>query len=152
MIGTIAHHPDLLRRWTVFGNHVLSKSTLDARSREILILRAAWLCQADYEWGQHIEIALRAGLSREEIDRVPAGADAAGWSEHDRVLLRAADELHGDQFLSDTSWQALRARFDTRQIMDLIFTVGQYTMLAMALNSFGTQLDAGLGLKGLPRS
>ena len=70
---TLAHHPDLLRRWLVFGNHILSKSTLSPRDREIAILRIGWLCQAEYEWGQHVLIAKRSDITDEEIERI--GAD-----------------------------------------------------------------------------
>ena len=139
---TLAHHPKLLKRWLVFGNHVLAKNSLGARERELVILRVGWLCRAEYEWSQHVPIAQGAGLSDAEIERVADGPDAEGWSELDRALLRAADELRRDAFVSDATWNALAAHYDTRQLMDLIFTVGQYTLVSMALNSLGVQLEA----------
>ena len=141
---TLAVHPKLLKRWLVFGAHVLAKSTLPARERELAILRVGWICRAEYEWGQHVAIANRSGLSEEEIERVGAGPDAAGWSDRDRAILRAADELVGDHFLSDATWAALARDWSTQQIVDLVFAVGQYTLVSMALNSFGVQLDPGV--------
>src|SRR3990172_9509696 len=98
---TLATHPKLLKRWGVFGTHVLYKSTLPARERELLILRTGWLCRSEYEWGQHVIIAKGVGVTGEEIERVKAGPDADGWSLEDAALLRAADELHGDAFIGD---------------------------------------------------
>src|SRR3989442_15393382 len=98
---TLAHHPNLMRRWLVFGNHVLFKSTLSARERELLILRIGWLCQAEYEWGQHVRIGREAGLTDEEIHRIKTGPDAGEWNEQDRLLLKATDELHTDAHISD---------------------------------------------------
>ena len=141
---TLAVHPKLLKRWLVFGSHVLAKSTLPAREREIAILRVGWRCRSEYEWGQHVAIGKQSGLSDEEIERIAAGPDAPGWSERDRALLRAADELVGDHFLSDATWQALARDCSTEQIVDLVFAVGQYTLVSMALNSFGVQLDPGV--------
>ena len=138
---TLAHHPKLMKRWLVFGNHVLAKSTLPPRERELVILRVGWLCRAEYEWAQHVVIGKHAGLSPEEIERIPEGPDAAGWSELDRVLLRATDELHADAFVSDDTWNALAAHLDTRQLMDFLFTVGQYNMVSMVLNTLGVQLE-----------
>jgi alkylhydroperoxidase family enzyme len=134
----------LLRRWGVFGTHVLYKSTLPARERELLILRTGWLCQSEYEWGQHVIIARASGVTDEEIERVKAGPDADGWAPFDAALLRAADELHNDSFVSDTTWAALSEWFDTRQLIDVIFAVGQYHIVSMALNSLGVQLDEGV--------
>jgi 4-carboxymuconolactone decarboxylase len=144
IFATLARHPKLLKRWLPFANHLLFKSSLAPRLRELLILRVAWLARSAYEWGQHVEIARREGLSEAEIARVAAGPDAAGWTAADAVLLRAADELYEDACLGEASWAALRQRFGETEIMDLVFTVGGYTLLAMALNSFGVALDPGL--------
>jgi alkylhydroperoxidase family enzyme len=141
---TLAHHPHLMRRWLVFGAHVLSKSTLPARDRELVILRVGWLCQAEYEFGQHTVIGRASGLNDAEIRRITEGPDAPGWSDFDATLLRATDELVGDAFVTDATWQALSARYDTQQKIDLIFCIGQYNLVSMALNSLGVQLDEGV--------
>lgn len=141
---TLAHHPDLLRRWLVFANHVLGKSTLAERERELAILRIGYLCQAGYEWGQHVEIARRAGMSDDEIRAARTGPDTPGLAELDRLLLRAVDELHADAHVSDATWSGLSQHFTTQQLMDLVFTVGQYNLVSMALNTLGVQLDEGL--------
>jgi 4-carboxymuconolactone decarboxylase len=146
---TLARHPKLLKRWMVFGNHVLVKSTLAPRDRELLILRTGWNCGAEYEWGQHVLIGKQVGLTDEEIDRVTRGPDAPGWATADAELLRAADELHRDSRIGDATWSALAARYNTQQLLDLVFTVGQYTLVSMALNTMGVQLDDGVA--GFPR-
>ena len=146
---TLAHHPKLLKRWLVFGNHVLIKSTLSPRERELLILRTGWNCRAEYEWGQHAAIAKQIGLTAAEIERVTHGPDASGWDPFEAVLLRAADELHRDSCIGDATWAALAARYNTQQLMDVVFTVGQYTLVSMALRSFGVPLDEGVA--GFPR-
>ena len=147
---TLANHPALMKRWLVFGNHVLAKSTLPARERELLILRIGWLCRAGYEWGQHVAIGKASGLGDEEIARIPKGPTASGWSAADRALLRATDELHEDAFISDATWAELAGTWSTEQLMDLVFTVGQYNLVSMALNTFGVQPEPGLA--PLPRS
>jgi 4-carboxymuconolactone decarboxylase len=140
---TLARHPKLAKRWLVFGSHVLGKNTLDPRAREILILRTGWRCKSEYEWGQHARIGKQTGLSDDEIRRIAQGPDTPGWDAFDATLLRAADELHDDSFIGDATWQALSARYDEKQLLDLIFTVGQYTLVCMALNSLGVQLEEG---------
>lgn len=149
IFATLARHPALLRRWLVFGTHILSKSTLPPRERELAILRMGWLCRADYEWGHHVAIGKDAGLTEAEIQRVAHGADATGWAPFERTLLRAVDELHHDTFISDATWQSLAARYNTQQLLDLVFTAGQYKLVCMALNSAGVQLEP--GYEGLPQ-
>src|SRR5207245_2181605 len=82
----------LVRRWLPFGTMMLT-GELPARDRELLILRTAWNCRSAYEWGQHVRIGLAAGVTQDEIDRVPPGPGAPGWSPLDAALLGAADEL-----------------------------------------------------------
>jgi 4-carboxymuconolactone decarboxylase len=141
IFATLAHHPKLMKRWLVFGNHVLAKSTLAARDRELLILRTGWNCRAPYEWAQHVAIARTVGITDEEITRITVGADDAGWSQLDALLLRAADELYADQALSDPTYAALAGHYDTQQLLDLVFAVGQYTLVSMVLNSFRAERD-----------
>ena len=142
VFGTLIHHPDLLRRWLVFANHVLGKATIEVRQREVLILRTAKLVDSEYEWGQHVVIAQEAGLSDDEIQAIGSTGDDLG--EVEQLLCDVADELTRDKVLSADVWEKLNENFDTRQLMDIVFTVGQYTMLAMALNTFGVELDEGL--------
>lgn len=145
IIGTLANHWKMYLKFGSWSNHILGKSsTLKPREREILILRIGWLCQAEYEWGQHVLIGKQAGLSDEEICRIKEGANATGWSSLDSSLLKATDELHEDAFISDETWNALSEQYSTKQMMDVVFTVGQYNMVSMALNSFGVQLDEGI--------
>ena len=141
---TLAHHPKLMKRWLVFGNHILGKNSLSPREREMAILRIGWLCRAEYEWGQHVEISRQVGLTDEEIQRVAAGPEEAGWEPNERALLRAVDELKGDAMITDSTWQLLSEHYEIKQLMDLVFTVGQYNLVSMALNTFGVQLDDGI--------
>jgi alkylhydroperoxidase family enzyme len=141
---TLARYPKLLKRWLPFANHILFKSSLSPREREILILRIGWLCQAEYEFGQHVVIGRRAGLSDADIQRIVDGPDAVGWDPFEAALVRAADELHADAIVSDATWKTLSSRYGTEELMDAVFTVGQYNLVSMALNTLGVRLDEGL--------
>jgi 4-carboxymuconolactone decarboxylase len=141
VFATLVRHQDLYRRWLPFANHVLFKSTLPPREREMAILRIGWLCRSGYEFHQHTRIGRQAGLSDAEIERLKGSPDAATWTEAESALLRAVDDLHGDQFISDETWQRLGKHYSTNQVIDLVFAVGQYTLVSMALNSFGVQIE-----------
>ena len=138
---TVARHPKLLKRWTVFATHVLNGSTLPPRERELVILRTGFLCGSGYEWAQHATIARQAGLTDDEIDRIADGPDRESWSDGDSLLLAATDQLVSDKFIDQPTWDALAHRWNEQQLMDLVFAVGQYTLVSMALNTFGVQLE-----------
>lgn len=141
---TFARHPPLFRRWLGMGDQLLNRSSLPSRTRELVILRTAVLAGSAYEWAQHARIGRSAGLSDEEIARVADGPAHPGWDEPDREVLLAVGELHGGDTLSGATWRRLSGRWDTEQLMDLVMTVGFYTMTAMSLNAFGVPLDPGL--------
>jgi alkylhydroperoxidase family enzyme len=124
-----------------FANHVLFKSSLPPREREMAILRIGWLCRSGYEFHQHTRIGKASGLSDAEIERLKSKPDAAGWTQAESALLQAVDDLHADQFITDATWQRLGKHYDTHQVIDLVFAVGQYTLVSMALNSFGVQIE-----------
>jgi alkylhydroperoxidase family enzyme len=144
IFATLVRHPKLYDRYSPFGWYVLQEQTLPDRDREILILRIGWLCQAKYEFGQHTLFGKRAGLTDEEILRITKGPDEPGWSNFDAALVRAADELYYDAIISDATWKLLSERYNEKQIIDVIFTAGQYNMISWALNTLGVQLDKGV--------
>ena len=144
ILGTLAQHPELARAYHTFNGYVLFASTITPRQRELLVLRVAAVREADYEWAQHVIQGRDAGLTDDEIERIGLGPDADAWSELDAALLRAADELVADAALTDATWATLAAELDVQQLMDVVFTVGAYEVLAMAMRSFGIELDADL--------
>ena len=146
---TLIRHPKSFQRKLPFDVYIQRESTLPPRDKELLILRVGWLCQAEYEWAHHVIRAREAGLTDQEILRISKGPNAEGWSLFDAALLQAVDELHKDAFISDSTWTALSKQYSEQQIMDLIFTVGQYNMISMLLNSFGVQLPT--GTTGFPK-
>ena len=144
LLGTFAHHPELTRVYNTFNGHLLFSTTLDLRTRELLVLRVAARRQAAYEWAQHVVLAGDVGISDEEVLRVAEGPDAEGWSAYDAAVLRAADELVDDACITDATWATLAEALDAQQLLDLIFTVGAYDALAMMMRSVGVPLDADL--------
>lgn len=144
LFSTLVRHPGLFKRWSVFANHVLFKSSLDAVSRELAILRIAWLTQAEYEWGQHVLIARQTGMSDSVIGRVKLGTEAEGWAPNERALLLAVDQLDKHCEIDGPCWSALLDTYNENQILDLIFTVGNYRLLAGFMKSTGIIRDSGV--------
>jgi 4-carboxymuconolactone decarboxylase len=147
IFDTLIRHPGLFRKWLPFGGKLLA-GKLPARDRELLILRTAWHCRSDYEWGQHVLIARSVGITDAEIACIPQGV-ATGWDAFERVLLTAADELHRDARISEATWSALTERYDERQLIEVPMLVGHYHMVAFALNSLGVAREE--GVPGLPQ-
>ncbi len=143
-LGVLAYNPALTEAFNTFNGYVLFSSSLSPRERELLVLRVASVRQCDYEWAQHSVLARDAGLGVEEIKRVAVGPDAEGWSDLDRALLTAVDELVREANLSDGTWSLLAGNLDEKKILDLVFTVGAYDLLAMAFRSFRIEIDADL--------
>ena len=148
IFATLVRAPGLYRRWSPFAGKLLRGGKLPERDRELVILRTAVRCDAAYEWGQHVSIGRQAGLSDEEILRVAKGPGEDGWSDHDRALLVAVDELQDAHCLSDGTWQALAAGYSEEQMIELTFVSGHYALLAGALNSCGVQPEGPLPALG----
>jgi 4-carboxymuconolactone decarboxylase len=137
---TFAQNPKLYPPRQLLSEHIRLHSTLSAHARELLILRTGWLARSEYEWAQHLRSGRQAGL---DSNRIAAGADAPGWDPFDVALVRAADELYRDDYISDATWNALAARFNASELMDVLITAGGYRMVSMALNALGVQLEPG---------
>ena len=138
ILATFVRHPALTKEFLRFNVHLLFRSTLPPRLRELAILRVAHRTDSEYEWMQHVKMGMREGLTEDEIADVARGAAA---DEFDRTVLTGVDELMDKFELSDETWSALSERLDERQRMDFVFTIGCYITVAMALKTFGIELD-----------
>jgi 4-carboxymuconolactone decarboxylase len=142
IILTFAHHPLMAGAFNNYYKTFLSNSTLSLRLREVITLRVAWRHRSDYEWTQHVAIGKTAGLTDEHIEAAKLGAEAPVWSDLERQVLRAVDELGTHSRIEDATWAALSTHLNRKQIMELPFIVGSYTLLCYAVNSMGVQLEA----------
>jgi AhpD family alkylhydroperoxidase len=148
---TLARNRGLFRRWLWFAGGLMPGGGLPRRDTELVILRVAHNTGCDYEWGHHEHLGKRAGLSAEEVARVREGAAAPGWTPRQRMLLRAADELHGEGRIGDALWAELSVELDDRRLIELCLLVGHYVMLAMTLNTLRVQPDPAPIGRTLPR-
>ena len=138
LLATLARHPKLTRAFLRFNVHLLFGSTLPPRLRELAVLRVAHLLGSEYEWRHHVTMGRDVGLSDDDIDGAARGEAV---DELDQAVLRAVDELQDRANVSDDTWAVLSAHLDEHQCMDLIFTIGCYGALAMAINTFGVEPD-----------
>lgn len=139
LLATLVRHPKLTRAFLRFNFHLLYGSTLPDRLRELAVLRVAHRRNCEYEWRHHVRMGGEAGLSNEVIDGIQRGEAV---DELDRAVLAAVDELEDASEISDATWATLTGYLDEHQRMDLVFTIGCYGALAMAINTFGVQPDS----------
>jgi len=138
---TLARHRRLFRRWLWFAGALMPRGRLRREDTELVILRVADNTGCEYEWSHHVRIGARAGLGREQIERVRQGPGADGWTERQSMLLAAADELHGEGEIDDALWARLAAELDEVELIELCMLVGHYEMLAMTLNTLRVASD-----------
>ncbi|HXK22944.1 MAG TPA: carboxymuconolactone decarboxylase family protein [Myxococcota bacterium] len=154
VIRTFAQHPALAKPFLTFNRHLLTTSTLPVRLRQLAILRVAWTRCARYMWASHMRLSLQLGLTPQDFEAVRLGPEAPGWSEPERAVLRAVEQLRDRSDLDDAAWNALARHLDRHQMMDFLFTVGTYLLLALAFNAMRIELEPELqelaGRYGLP--
>lgn len=136
---TLARHRRLFRRWLPLADVLLQRGDLPRRDAELLILRTAWNCGCWYEWVQHATLATSHGLTGDIVDAIPDWRESDAYSQRQRHLLAAADELHRNQVITDATWATLAAELHDTELIELCFLVGHYEMLAMTLNSLGVE-------------
>ena len=143
-MAILARQPDFLAPFLGWAAALALSGTLSARDHELLALRASWNCRSEFEWAEHVGYARTAGLTDLEIGAVAGDIAAGEWTDAEAALLRAADELHRDQDISATVWARLADAFDEAQLVEILFVVGQYTMLSMVANAAGIDTPPGL--------
>ena len=141
---TLARHERTFGHLMRLGRGIVVGAALPFDDRELLVLRTAWNCRSDYEWGEHVRIAVAGGMDPATVERIPAGPDAPGWEERQRLLLRVADELHALSRIEDATWSELAQIFEEKALIELPLVVGFYHLIACALGALAIQPQPGL--------
>jgi alkylhydroperoxidase family enzyme len=137
---TLAHAPELFRRWLGFGGALLS-GQLSGRVRELVILRTAYRFCGRYEWAHHIALAAAQGISADETAALGGELSAVEWDPFERALLAAVDETADDGTVSDATWSVLAAALDGGELVELLFLIAHYLMLSTVLRSLRVPLE-----------
>ena len=149
-LATMLYHPALVGPWLAYNQVLLSDPALGHRARELMVLRVAWRTRSRYEWVQHVQLAPRFGVGREDIEAVAGGTDAAAWTPLERDLVAAVDQLIDRFRVDDETWARLAEHLDERQLVEVAFVVGTYTCLAMLFNSLGLEIEPEIDVSEFP--
>jgi len=141
VLMTLAHHPKLAELFSALNIHLLSTTSLPLRERQIAIMRTAWICDARYMWSSHLRTSLRRGLEPALFAPLQVGASDPYFTEFERVVIRATEDLVRDRLISDANWQALAHEWCAKQLLDFMFTVGTYVCIAGVMRSTGVQRE-----------
>lgn len=140
----MAKFPEIWARYMAVSMHLQGpKGALCPRDRQLAILRTGWLLQAPYEWGEHARHSKAVGITSEEIERIIAGSAAPEWNDHDRAIIRAAEELREGAMVSDATWQQLALTMSEAQLLELVLLIGQFSTTAYFQNSLRMRLEPG---------
>ncbi len=146
IFAMLANAPTALRPALRLGGAILTAGELDARLRELVILRVARLTGAEYEWVQHVAIGKAVGVSDDEVAALEGGdTEAACFGDTERLALRAATELVDGAGTTEATFAGLQGAFSTREIVELIVAAGYYRLLATLMNSVDIDLDEPVG-------
>ncbi|MGV0607516.1 carboxymuconolactone decarboxylase family protein [Mycolicibacterium sp. XJ1904] len=141
IIGLLARHPKMARRFLTFNGWLLQRGELPLRLRELAVLRVAITRRSAFFWGEHFKVATEGGVPEQDIARLAKGNDGFGGA--DRLVLEATDELIRQGRAEESTWRRLTEELGTHQAMELIFVVGTYAMLAMAFDTWRLAPPAG---------
>ena len=141
---TYAHHPKLADVFSQFNIHLLTTNTLPLKQRQIAIMRTAWITKTTYMWSSHLNTSVSCGLSPEMFGPIQVGASDPYFTDFERTVIRATEELVENQKVATDTWDLLMAEWDNQQMLDFLFTVGCYVMTAGVLRSTGVERQENL--------
>jgi len=122
---------------------LLKNSSFEVRDRQLIILRVGWLQQIPYIWGEHVAVSKRVGLSSTDIEHVTVGSSSSHWTDHERAVMQAVEELIETAMISDNTWDVLARDFDEKQLFELPVVVGQFSTVGYFQNALRIRLSAG---------
>ena len=134
------HSPELCDRVEALGAYVRFDSSLALRLRELILLIAARHFDAEYSWNAHVLKATEAGVDAAALQRLAAHQDPAFGPRDEQVIHAFCTEVLEDHFVSDETFAEAHELFGSAGVVDIIGSLGNFSMLAMCLNTFEVAL------------
>jgi alkylhydroperoxidase family enzyme len=141
---TLAHTPNLLRRFLALGGEMRNGTALDPKLRELALMTVGRLTNAEYEFTHHWNLSLRVGVRHEQLEHLPEFEKSPVFNEQERAVMRYAAEATQNVKVSDATFDALRKFLDTRRLMDLVQNVAFYNMVVRVLVPLGVEVEPGV--------
>ncbi|MFI0484453.1 carboxymuconolactone decarboxylase family protein [Actinomadura sp. 9N215] len=143
----LAHTGEVSVHWHAVVGALLTDPELDARLREIVILRVAYLTGSSYERLHHEEIAARAGVPADVIAELArAEPRPAAFNATQNAVLALVDALVRGHHADEGTFKAVHERVGTEVTAKLVLLIGVYVSTAVFLNAFEVDMDAGARL------
>lgn len=117
-----------------FGASMRFHAAMPATARETVIIVTARYWMAQFEWNAHKRAALQAGVSPAIVEAIANGRRPAGMDPDIETAYDFITELLKTKQVSDATFDAAKARFGEKGIVDMIGIAGWYSMVSMALN------------------
>ena len=136
---TLGQHPRLFRAWLYYSAHLMPFGRLPRRDAELVILRVAWRCRSVYEWRQHVPLALRVGLTAEQIHGIAGHDSMNGFTDRQRALLAVSDDLLAQRAMLESTWRNVRATLTDREVIEVCLLIGHYQGLASAIGGLAIE-------------
>jgi alkylhydroperoxidase family enzyme len=141
----LLHHPSLAKRVNDLLMTLLFRGRLDARLRELVIMRIGWATGSVYEWTQHWRVARQLGVSHEDLLAVRDWRDYTAWSAADRAVLAATDETLERGVISAETWAECAAVLPSvEEQLELVSAIGTWRMISQLLRSLEIPLEDGV--------
>ncbi|MBY8855671.1 carboxymuconolactone decarboxylase family protein [Nocardia sp. CA2R105] len=141
LFSTLGRTGGLFRGWLHFSGRLMPGGKLRRYETELVILRVAHLRDCEYETDHHIRLGKRAGVTREILDRLREGPEAPGWSDKERALLTAVDQLVRTRDIDEAAWSALSTHYDEQRLIEIVLLTNQYEGLASTITTLRIQTD-----------
>lgn len=141
----LLRHPQLARAFDRLLAQLLWRNRLDARLRELVIMRVAWLTGSVYEWAQHLRVATNLGVGAADLVGVRDWERYQGFGVAERAVLAATDETVRDGRIGDATWAAcIEALDDEQALLELVAAIGWWRMIASVLETLRVPLEEGV--------
>lgn len=141
LFKVLGHSPYIGLNWHRLGNSIMTGEELPSRLREITILRVGSLTKSAYEFTQHTNIGLSAGLTREQIQAIDDWKNSSLFNEQERAVLAYVDEVERDIKVSDNTFSALKGFLSEHAIVELTIVIGYYGMVCRFLIALDIELE-----------
>jgi alkylhydroperoxidase family enzyme len=141
VVKALSNSPKLAGKVFPLANYFMNESSLSPRLRELAVLILMKRLDCEYGFVRHIDIALRVGLTREQIDNIGSYPTSPLFTDEDKLILRYADDLTQKARIDDDLFRQVKERIGQQNVLELTAATSFWNMMARNLNALQVELE-----------
>ncbi len=141
--GAFVRAPSVGGEIQALGAAIRFGTSLPENIKEVAICTVGAFFRSKFEFSAHKQLGKQAGIKESLLEQLQVGETPA-FEGDELISYQVANQMLNQHGILDETYKLARNAFSETGLIELVATIGYYSLISLTLNSFQIPLEAGM--------